>query len=194
MYRILICPNAFKGSLTATAAAEAIRFGLVRGAEGLRGVFRTWSEGIETDLLPLADGGDGTLTTLVAAGGGETVPCRVRGPLGHPVDAAWGRMGGARSDTAVVEMALASGLALLRPDERDPRRATSFGTGELIRAALDAGCRKIVVGIGGSATNDGGAGMACALGARLRTPASSPESSTPSRRWRRRCVSRGTRR
>lgn len=167
LYRILICPNAFKGSLTAMAAADAIRSGLERGAKDLRGG-GAWGEEIETDLLPLADGGDGTLATLVAATGGEIVPCRVLGPLGSPVGAAWGRLGGARSDTAVVEMALASGLALLRPEERDPRRATTYGTGELIRAALDAGCRKIVVGIGGSATNDGGAGMACALGVRFR--------------------------
>ena len=168
MYRILVCPNAFKGSLTAAAAAEAIRAGVERAAAGLRAENSTWREEIVIDILPLADGGDGTLATLVAATGGEIILCRVRGPLGLPVDAAWGRLGGARSDTAVIEMALASGLALLQYEERDPRRATTFGTGELIRAALDAGCRRIVVGIGGSATNDGGAGMACALGARLR--------------------------
>jgi glycerate kinase len=122
---------------------------------------------VSVDLLPLADGGDGTLQTLVAATGGILVPCRVAGPLGEPVDAAWGRLGGAQSGTAVIEMALASGLALLRPEQYDPRHATTLGTGELIRAALDAGCRKVIVGIGGSATNDGGAGMASALGARF---------------------------
>jgi glycerate kinase len=165
VYRILICPNAFKGSLTAAAAAEAIRAGVARWSAEAGGALR--GEAVETDLLPLADGGDGTLATLVAASGGDIVPARVRGPLGAPVDAAWGRLGGERADTAVVEMALASGLALLRAEERDPRRASTYGTGELIRAALDAGCRRIVVGIGGSATNDGGAGMASALGARL---------------------------
>ena len=167
MYRILICPNAFKGSLTAMAAAEAIRAGVQRACSDLppsRGI--RWDEA-ETDLLPLADGGDGTLETLIAATGGVITPCRVRGPLGQPVDAAWGRIGGPDPDTAVVEMALASGLALLRPEERDPLRADTFGTGELIRAALDAGCRRVIVGIGGSATNDGGAGMARALGVRL---------------------------
>ncbi len=168
MVRILVCPNAFKGSLTAVEAAEAIRSGIQRAADGLPSRASAWSDGIETDLLPLADGGDGTLATLVAATGGVIVPYRVEGPFGHPVDAAWGRLGGLRSDTAVIEMALASGLALLRPDQRDPRRATTYGTGELIRAAVRSGCRHIVVGIGGSATNDGGAGMASALGVRFR--------------------------
>ena len=167
MYRILICPNAFKGSLTGMAAAEAIRLGVERASVGLRATSGMWSDGIETDLLPLADGGDGTLATLVAATQGQVIPCRVRGPLGEPVDGAWGRLGGEQSGTAVVEMALASGLALLRPEDRDPRRTTTYGTGELIRAALAAGCRKIIVGIGGSATNDGGAGMAAALGVRF---------------------------
>jgi len=164
MYRILICPNAFKGSLTAVAAAEAIRDGIRRAALDLLG---DHAEEIVTDLLPLADGGDGTLATLVAATRGTIIPCRVRGPRGTEVDAAWGRLGGVRVGTAVIEMALASGLTLLHPSERDPRRTTTYGTGQLLQAALDAGCRAIVVGIGGSATNDGGAGMASALGARL---------------------------
>lgn len=167
MTRILVCPNAFKGSLTAIAAAESIRTGIDRAVRDIKSSDSDWTDNIKVDLLPLADGGDGTLETLVAATSGTTVPRRVRGPLGRTVDAAWGRLGGSRSDTAVVEMALASGLALLLPADRDPRRATTFGVGELIRAALDSGCRRIVVGIGGSATNDGGAGMAEALGARF---------------------------
>ncbi|HZT43638.1 MAG TPA: glycerate kinase [Chthonomonadaceae bacterium] len=159
-YRILICPNAFKGSLTASEAARAISEGIGRAASEAG---RT----IETRCLPLADGGDGTLETLVEATGGTILHQTVRGPLGRPVEAAWGRLGGERQDTAVIEMAQASGLRLLSSEERDPRRASTYGTGELMRAAFEAGCRTVLAGIGGSATNDGGAGMAQALGARL---------------------------
>jgi glycerate kinase len=118
-------------------------------------------------LLPLADGGDGTLETLVDATGGTIHRTTVCGPLGSPVEAAWGRLGGARADTAVIEMAAASGLRLLAPEDYDPLRTTTFGTGELMISAIEAGCRNLIVGIGGSATNDGGAGMAWALGARF---------------------------
>jgi glycerate kinase len=122
----------------------------------------------ETVCLPLADGGDGTLETLVDATGGSVHSVVVRDPLGRRVTAAWGRLGGDQSDTAVIEMAQASGLRLLRTEERDPLHASTFGTGELMLHALRAGCRRLLVGIGGSATNDGGAGMAQALGFRLR--------------------------
>ncbi|MCS6776496.1 MAG: glycerate kinase [Chloroherpetonaceae bacterium] len=160
--RVLICPNAFKGSLTALQAAQAIDAGLRQGmTEAVDAGM------LETVLLPLADGGDGTLETLVAATGGTVYTETVRDPLGRPVTARWGRLGGARGDTAVIEMAEASGLRLLRPEERDPLRACTYGTGELMRAAVRAGCRSLLVGIGGSATNDGGAGMARALGARF---------------------------
>ena len=118
-------------------------------------------------LLPMADGGEGTLETLVAALGGHIQPVQVSGPLGDHVQAAIGLVRTDDGPTAVVEMARASGLVLLAEDRRDPRRTTTFGTGELIRAGLDAGARRILVCIGGSATNDGGAGMAQALGARL---------------------------
>ncbi|MCW3100892.1 MAG: glycerate kinase [Chthonomonadaceae bacterium] len=153
--RILICPNAFKGSLTASDAARAMAEGVARAGA------------YETVCLPLADGGDGTLETLVEATGGSLHSAVVRDPLGRPVVAAWGRLGGSQSDTAVIEMAQASGLRLLRSEERNPLHASTFGTGELMRHALQAGCRKLLVGIGGSATNDGGAGMAQALGFRL---------------------------
>lgn len=159
--RVLICPNAFKGSLTAAQAAEAIDGGIRTAGREL-----PVSE-ISTVQLPLADGGDGTLETLVEATGGAIHRMTVRGPLGAPVNAAWGRLGGSNSDTAVIEMAAASGLRLLRPDAYDARRASTYGTGELMSAAIEAGCRTLIVGIGGSATNDGGAGMAQALGARL---------------------------
>lgn len=154
--RILLCPNAFKGSLTAAQAAQAM-------AEGIARVIPS----AETVRLPLADGGDGTLETLVEATGGEILHQTVFDPRGRPIEAAWGRLGGDRSDTAVIEMAAASGLRLLTPEERDPLHTTTYGTGELMRAALEAGCRTLLVGIGGSATNDGGAGMATALGARF---------------------------
>ncbi len=116
-------------------------------------------------LLPVADGGEGTVEALVAATGGEHVALSVTGPLGTPVEAFYGLTGDGR--TAVIEMAAAAGLALVPPERRDPLVTTTAGVGELIRAALDRGARHLVVGLGGSATNDGGAGMATALGARL---------------------------
>ncbi|HZO88221.1 MAG TPA: glycerate kinase [Chthonomonadaceae bacterium] len=173
--RVLVCPNAFKGSLTAAQAARAIAEGLLRVGKSAEPASaqadpRDRFIGIgrfEPLCLPLADGGDGTLETLVEATGGAIQRTSVRGPLGAPVEAAWGRLGGAQGDTAVIEMAEASGLRLLRPEDYDPLHASTYGTGELMRAALEAGCRTLIVGIGGSATNDGGAGMAQALGARL---------------------------
>lgn len=152
--RLLIAPQEFKGSLSTTEAARAM-------ADGLR---RALPEA-ELDLAPMADGGPGTVDALVTAGGGRRVITTVADPLGRPVDAAWGLLDEGR--TAVIEMAAASGLVLLRPEERDARRTSTFGTGQLIAAALDAGCRRLIIGLGGSATNDGGAGMAQALGARL---------------------------
>ena len=148
--RFLIAPNSFKGSAGAAAAARAM-------ARGVRSVFAD-AEVIE---LPIADGGDGTVEALVAARSGRIEQRSVRGPHGEEVRASFGIIG----DTAVIEMAAASGLTVTKL--RDPRRASSYGTGELIRAALDAGLRRIIVGLGGSATNDGGAGMARALGVRF---------------------------
>ncbi len=152
--RLLIAPQEFKGSLSARQAAAAI-------AEGIR---RALPEA-EVDLLPMADGGPGTVEALVAARGGRCLQASVTDPLGRPIEAVWGLLEDAAS--AVIEMAAASGLVLLRAEERDPRIASTFGTGQFIRAALDSGCHRIIVGVGGSATNDGGAGMAQALGARL---------------------------
>jgi len=152
--RIVIAPQGFKGSLDAPEVAQAI-------ARGVRQVFQN----AELVMLPVADGGEGTVRALVLSSGGRTVTTRVLGPLGQPVNATWGILG--TEDIAVIEMAAASGLPLLRREERNPMRATSFGTGELIRHALDHGVRKIIIGIGGSATNDGGAGMVQALGAQL---------------------------
>jgi glycerate 2-kinase len=165
-YTVLVCPNAYKGSLTAVEAARIIVRGMQRGP-------RVRNEGGDATIrlafraMPLADGGDGTLETLVEATGGTIERLSVRGPLGLPVIAEWGRLGGDQRDTAVIEMAQASGLCLLRPDQYDPLAASTYGTGELMEAAIAAGCSQLLVAIGGSATNDGGAGMAQALGARL---------------------------
>jgi glycerate kinase len=152
--RIVIAPNAFKGSLSALDAAEAI-------AEGVR----VAAPDADLVLVPIADGGDGTVEALVAATHGERRTLRVRGPLGDPIDAGYGLIEG--GSTAVIEMAKAAGLALVPPEKRDPRITTTYGVGELLQRAYDEGARHFIVGIGGSATNDGGAGMAQALGYHL---------------------------
>lgn len=152
--RVVVAPNALKGSLTAPQAAEAL-------AAGWREVFPA----AEYRLVPVSDGGDGFVDSLVAATGGSLRPAEVADPLGRPIRSVFGLLGDGR--TAVIEMARASGLVLLADGERNPERASTFGTGQLIRAALDEGCTQILVGIGGSATNDGGTGMARALGARF---------------------------
>lgn len=152
--KIVLAPNAFKGSMSAVQAALAME-------QGVRQSF----PGAEAVRIPVADGGDGLAEVLMAALGGEARVATVRGPLGAPVQAAFCHV--PALGLAAVEMAAASGLALLAPGERDPARTTSYGTGELIRVALDLGARHIVVGIGGSATNDGGVGLAAALGIRF---------------------------
>jgi glycerate kinase len=119
----------------------------------------------KTVLVPVADGGDGTLKALLDCTGGQVFRSAVIGPLGQPLEAMWGVMGDGQ--TAVVEMARASGLALVPPGRRDPRITTTHGTGQIIKEALDRGFNRIIVGLGGSATNDGGTGMATALGARF---------------------------
>lgn len=153
---IVVAPQSLKGSLDAPDVGEAI-------AAGIR---RVWPDA-DIRVVPAADGGEGTVRALVAAMSGSLHRTRVAGPLGEPVDAEYGMLGGNRAGTAVIEMAAASGLPLVPPNKRDPRVTTTRGTGELIRAALDAGARRLLIGIGGSATNDGGAGMAQALGVRL---------------------------
>ncbi|SEJ13341.1 glycerate kinase [Pseudomonas linyingensis] len=151
---VVIAPDSFKESLSAAEVAAAI-------AAGLREV---WPQA-ELVCRPMADGGEGTVTALIAATGGEYRESVVRGPLGEPVAALWGWIAQGRS--AVIEMAAASGLQLVPADSRNVLRACTFGTGELIRAALDAGAERIVLGFGGSATNDSGSGMLRALGARF---------------------------
>ncbi len=152
--KVVIAPQSFKGSISALDAARAME-------QGVKRVFPD----TETVLAPVADGGDGTLETLVEATEGDIRSAKVTGPTGEPVEAEWGALGD--GETAMIEMARTSGLALLSLDERDPLRATTYGLGEIIREALVAGFRSFIVGIGGSATNDGGAGMAQALGVRL---------------------------
>ncbi|TAM73899.1 glycerate kinase [bacterium] len=149
--RLVIAPDKFKGSLSAAAVASSV-------ARGWRSV----RQGDEIALCPMADGGEGTVAAFVDAGF-RAITRSVRGPLGAPVDATYAFDGA----TAVIEMAAASGLALLDEGSRDAANATTYGTGELIADALALGARRIVVGIGGSATNDGGAGCMQALGARL---------------------------
>ncbi|CNC82169.1 glycerate kinase [Yersinia pseudotuberculosis] len=152
--KIIIAPDSFKESLTAMQVAEAIE-------QGFSEIFPQ----AEYIKLPMADGGEGTVESMVAATGGERVNVEVTGPLGAPVKAFYGWMGD--GETAVIEMAAASGLHLVAPEQRNPLITTSYGTGELILAALNHGARKIILGIGGSATNDGGAGMMQALGVQL---------------------------
>jgi glycerate kinase len=152
--RVLIAPQSFKGSADAVAVAAAIA----------RGVRAAWPE-VQTIEVPLADGGEGTVRALVRATGGELRRAPVHDPLLRPIEAEWGVLGD--RTTAVVEMAAANGLPLLREDERDPRVTSTRGTGELILTAAASGAHRIVIGIGGSATNDGGAGMARAFGYRF---------------------------
>ncbi len=152
--RIVVAPDSFKGSVSATGVADAIE-------RGILAVF----PGAEVRKIPVADGGEGTVEALVTATGGRFFRTEVPGPLGEPVTALWGVLGDGA--TAVIEMAASSGLPLVPRDRRDPRLTTTAGVGHLIKAALDAGLRSFVIGIGGSATNDGGAGMARALGARF---------------------------
>jgi glycerate 2-kinase len=160
-FAIAIAPDSFKGSLTAMEAADCIERGLKKALTAVR-----------TVKIPMADGGDGTVQTVVDATGGRIATRTVRGPLGEPVRARFGLSGDGR--TAVIEMAAASGLALLKPAQRNPLVTTTFGTGELIRHALKLKVRKILVGIGGSATNDGGTGMARALGVKFFDQAGRP--------------------
>ena len=152
--KIIIAPDSYKESLTAMEVATAIEAG-----------FRQVMPTAEYIKLPMADGGEGTVQSLVDASNGSIIEHQVTGPLGEQVPAFFGIMGDDK--TAVIEMAAASGLHLVSPNLRNPMLTTSYGTGELILAALDHGVDHIIVGIGGSATNDGGIGMAQALGIQL---------------------------
>lgn len=152
--KIVVAPNALKGSLSAEAAASALAAGALRAAPHA-----------EVRELPLADGGDGTRDVIARALGAELRAVAVQDALGRPLSASFGWL--ERDKTAIIDVASASGLALLAPEELDPLRASSYGTGELLAAALDTGARRVLVGVGGSATIDGGLGLLGALGARF---------------------------
>jgi len=150
---VVVAPAPFKGALSAAGAARAIAAGIQLAATGT-----------EVRLVPIADGGEGTLDALVAARGGRRRATSVRDPLGRPAEAAIGELPG---HTCVIELAQASGYERLSPADRDPERTSTYGTGEQLRMALDLGAERIIIGVGGSATNDGGMGLARALGVRF---------------------------
>lgn len=152
--KVILAPDSFKGSLSAIEAARAM-------ALGIQEVDAT----IQTVLLPAADGGEGTMRSLVDATNGTYTSVTVEDPLGRPILASYGILGD--KQTCVIEIAEASGLMRLDENEKNPLLASSYGTGELINHALDSGYRKFIIGLGGSATNDGGAGILQALGIRL---------------------------
>lgn len=151
---ILIAPDSFKDCLSARKVAESLERGFKKA--GIEGDFQ---------IVPMADGGEGTVESVIDATGGEMVKIRVMDPLMREVESFYGVTGD--GSTAIIEMAAASGLELLKPGERNPWVTTTYGTGQLIRSALERGCKKILLGIGGSATNDCGAGMAEALGVKF---------------------------
>ena len=152
--KILISPQEFKESLTGLEVANAIQEGINKA-----------DSKIKTNLVPVADGGDGTLQTMVDVTGGEIITETVRDPLGRNIDSVWGKLGD--DSSAVIEMAKASGLALLNENEKSATLTSTYGTGQLFKFALDQGIKNFIIGIGGSATNDGGAGFVSALGAKL---------------------------
>lgn len=163
--KFLFASDSFKGSLTAVQICDLLEKTAVRHFHGA-----------ECISIPVADGGEGTVDAMLRAMGGERITTSVTGPMFERVEATWGLL--ADSKTAVMEMAQASGLPYVPPEHRDPREATSLGTGEMMAAALRRGVRKILIGIGGSATNDGGIGMLTGLGARFTDAAGQPVRST----------------
>jgi glycerate 2-kinase len=155
-FRVVVAPSGFKESLSADEAADCIERGILRALPGSLVV-----------KAPMADGGEGFTQSLIGATAGTIHPVTVTGPLGEPVSAFVGFLGGSPEPTAVIEMAAAAGLSLVPRDRRNPCLTTSYGVGELVRAALDLGAKRILLGCGDSGINDGGAGMAQALGVRL---------------------------
>ncbi len=153
MMKILVAIDSFKGSLSTFEAGEAVKLGVLR-AQGDAAV----------EISPIADGGEGTVDAIVSATAGQRVTVRVTGPLGEAVNATYGIV---HRDTAVMEMSAAAGITLIAPEARNPMKTTTYGVGEMIKHALNEGVRRFLIGIGGSATNDGGVGMLQALGARF---------------------------
>lgn len=152
--KIVIAPDSFKGSLTALEVASAIEEGLYK-----------YNKDFTIEKVPMADGGEGTVESLVSLTNGEIIIVEVKDPLMRDIKGFYGLLGDKK--TAVIEMAAASGLPLLKQDERNPLIASTYGTGQLIKDALDRGCKNFIIGIGGSATNDGGTGMLKALGVKF---------------------------
>ena len=149
---VVVAIDSFKGSMTSLEAGGAV-------AEGIKEVCEA-----EVSVCPIADGGEGTVDALVAGCGGRLMTTTVTGPLGEPVDAKWGILSEGSRKIAIIEMAEAAGIALLTREQLNPYETTTYGVGELIMAAFNEGCRKFIIGIGGSSTNDGGVGMLQALG------------------------------
>lgn len=156
MKKIVVAPDSFKDSLSASQVAAAIEAGI-----------HTALPDAEVVKVPVADGGEGTMETLVEALGGKYVTCLVNDPLMRQISASYGLVNTAQGTTAIIDMASASGLTLLSQQERNPLVTTSYGTGQLIADACNRGCRQVILGIGGSATNDAGKGMLEALGCRF---------------------------
>ena len=152
--RILIAPDSYKESLSATNVSYAMR-------DGILSVYPK----ADIDICPMSDGGEGTIEAIIRAVGGHILSCKTTGPLNQKIKAKWATLPDKK--TAIIEMAQTAGLNLVPPDRRDPTRTTTFGVGELIERAIDSGAENIIIGIGGSATNDGGTGMAQALGIRF---------------------------
>ena len=152
--KFVLAPDSYKESMTAREAALAME----------RGIKRIFPDAICT-LIPMADGGEGTVQSLIDAMNGELISAKVKDPLGRVIEATYGFI--EENKTAIIEMASASGLHLIKPEERNPLITTSYGTGELIKDALDKGADRFIIGLGGSATNDGGVGLLQALGARF---------------------------
>lgn len=153
-FTILLAPDSFKESMTAKEVCEAMERGIKKVNENIKCIH-----------VPMADGGEGTMQSLVDATGGEIYKLKVVGPLGSEVEAEYGILGD--KETAILEMASASGIHLVALEKRNPLITTTYGTGQLIKACLDRGIKKLLIGIGGSSTNDGGAGVVQALGGKL---------------------------
>lgn len=156
--KIVIAPDSYKASLSALQVAQNIEV-------GIRKAYARDNNDLIIEKVPMADGGEGTVQALIDATCGEIIKLKVRDPLFREIESFYGILGD--KETAVIEMASASGLPLLTLKERNPMKTTTYGTGELIKNALDRGCRKFILGLGGSATNDGGCGMAQALGYKM---------------------------
>ena len=165
--KIAVAVDSMKGSLTSLEAGEAVKEGILKA-----------DPSAEVRVFPLADGGEGTQEALTKGLGGKEVRCRVKGPMGRPVDAVYGMA--EEKKLAVLEMASAAGITLVSPEERDPLHAATYGVGELIRDAVKRGCRQFIIGIGGSATTDGGLGMLQALGYEFLDEEGNPVPADPS--------------